>query len=120
MIHYRLWIDGQFARAGTWDLNSLNRSFVVWGDGGQFGGALSMAHWSYVRFGTLPLTHPGDLDCDGLVNFADINPFVLVLIDPAGYATQYPNCPLSNGDVNGDGRVDFNDINPFVALLTGE
>ena len=64
--------------------------------------------------------HPGDLNCDGVVNFDDINPFVLALSDPAGYQQQYPNCNILNGDVNGDGRVDFADINPFVALLTGQ
>ncbi len=61
----------------------------------------------------------GDLNCDGTVDFQDINPFVLALSDPAGYAAAYPNCNILNGDVNGDGRVDFNDINPFVELLSG-
>ncbi len=66
--------------------------------------------------GTPGLT--GDLNCDGAVNFADINPFVLALSDPAGYAQQFPSCDIHNGDINGDGLVDFNDINPFVALLS--
>ena len=63
--------------------------------------------------------HPGDLNCDGAVNFDDINPFVLALSDPAGYHSAYPNCNIMNGDINGDGLVNFDDINPFVALLTG-
>ena len=62
---------------------------------------------------------PGDLNCDGVVDFKDINPFVLLLTDPAGWQTAYPNCPQENGDANGDGVVDFKDINPFVALLAG-
>ena len=61
----------------------------------------------------------GDLNCDGTVNFADINPFVLALSNPTGYAQQYPDCNVLNGDINGDGRVDFGDINPFVGLLSG-
>ncbi|MEW6249246.1 MAG: FG-GAP-like repeat-containing protein [Planctomycetota bacterium] len=60
---------------------------------------------------------PGDLNCDGAVNFDDINPFVLALSDPAGYAAAYPNCNIHNGDCNGDGVVNFDDINAFVALL---
>jgi hypothetical protein len=60
----------------------------------------------------------GDLNCDGHVNFGDINPFVLALSNPAGYATAYPNCNILNGDINGDGHVNFGDINPFVALLS--
>ncbi|MEW6252891.1 MAG: M14 family zinc carboxypeptidase, partial [Planctomycetota bacterium] len=61
----------------------------------------------------------GDMNCDDVVNFDDINPFVLALSNPAGYAAAYPQCDIMNGDVNGDGRVDFDDINPFVALLAG-
>jgi hypothetical protein len=62
---------------------------------------------------------PGDLNCDGTVDFGDINPFVLALANPAAYATTYPDCDIMLGDVNGDGSVDFGDINPFVALLSG-
>ncbi|MEW6252179.1 MAG: C10 family peptidase [Planctomycetota bacterium] len=64
-------------------------------------------------------TFPGDLNCDQVVDFDDINPFVLALANPAGYAAAYPNCNIMNGDINCDGRVDFVDINPFVALLIG-
>jgi hypothetical protein len=60
----------------------------------------------------------GDLNCDGNVDFGDINPFVLALTNPAGYAVQFPNCDIRLGDINADGRVDFGDINPFVRLLT--
>jgi carboxypeptidase A4 len=62
---------------------------------------------------------PGDLNCDGTIGFGDINPFVLALTNPAGYATAYPNCDINLADINGDGTVGFGDINPFVALLTG-
>jgi hypothetical protein len=61
---------------------------------------------------------PGDLNCDGLIDFADINPFVLALTDPNGYAAQFPDCNIMNADINEDGLVDFGDINPFVDLLT--
>jgi hypothetical protein len=77
------------------------------GDGEPGGNALS----------TFFVTSPGDLNCDGRVNFDDINPFVLALSDPAGYLLQYPGCPLLNADTNGNGQVEFSDINPFVALL---
>ncbi len=61
----------------------------------------------------------GDMNCDGVVNFDDVNPFVLALSDPGAYAVEYPDCDLLNGDCNGDGAVDFDDINAFVALLSG-
>jgi hypothetical protein len=60
----------------------------------------------------------GDLNCDGVISFADINPFVLRLSNPVAYWTTFPACAESNGDVNADGTVDFGDINPFVALLS--
>jgi hypothetical protein len=60
----------------------------------------------------------GDLNCDGAVGFGDINPFVRLLGDPAGWQAAYPDCPIENGDINSDGLVNFGDINPFVALLS--
>ena len=59
----------------------------------------------------------GDMNCDGVLNFADINPFVLALSDPSAYEARYPNCRWLNADCNSDGSVNFRDINPFVALL---
>jgi hypothetical protein len=67
----------------------------------------------------VPPNHTGDVNCDGQVDFGDINPFVLALTDPVAYEALYPGCPLENRDINGDGRCNFGDINPFVALLAG-
>ncbi len=62
----------------------------------------------------------GDLNCDGVVDFGDINPFVLYLSNFTTWQATYPNCPAASGDVNGDGFYpSFADINPFVALLAG-
>jgi hypothetical protein len=61
----------------------------------------------------------GDMNCDLVVDFFDINPFVLALTNPAGYAATYPQCNILHGDINGDGNVEFGDINPFITLLTG-
>ncbi len=61
----------------------------------------------------------GDMNCDGVTNFADINPFVIALSNPTAYQAAYPNCNILNGDCNHDGAVNFADINPFVARLTG-
>ncbi len=59
----------------------------------------------------------GDMNCDGAVDFGDINPFVLALSDQAGYEAAFPDCARQNADCNYDGQVEFGDINPFVALL---
>lgn len=61
----------------------------------------------------------GDMNCDGVVDFGDINAFVLALTDPDGYAAAYPHCNLLMGDCDGNGELDFGDINAFVALLSG-
>ncbi len=60
----------------------------------------------------------GDLNCDGAVDAFDIDPFVLALSDPAGYATQYPACSVLAGDINCDGVLNVFDIDPFVECLT--
>lgn len=62
----------------------------------------------------------GDLNCDGSIDFADINPFVLYLSNLSAWETAFPGCSLENGDINCDGTYgqgSFGDINPFVALM---
>jgi hypothetical protein len=54
MINYELWIDDVCARSGTWYLNSLNRSFINFGDGTQGGQTRSVEKWDYFRFGVVP------------------------------------------------------------------
>jgi 6-phosphogluconolactonase (cycloisomerase 2 family) len=74
-------------------------------------GPRSIATWH-------PEIHLGDLNCDGAVDFDDINAFVLALSDPEGYAQAYPDCYIASADCNGDGLINFDDIDPFVSLLT--
>lgn len=68
---------------------------------------------------TLTVLAVADLNCDGGVDFDDINPFVLLLTDPVFWQAQYPNCCYLNGDCDGSGTVDFDDINPFIGYLSG-
>ncbi len=63
----------------------------------------------------------GDLNCDGQINFGDINPFVMYLSNFANWQGSYQGCNPENGDINGDGtygQASFGDINPFVALMS--
>jgi hypothetical protein len=64
------------------------------------------------------LNYRGDLNCDGAVDFGDINAFVLALTNPDTYAAQFPGCPLANRDVDRNGVFDFADINPFIQVLS--
>ena len=62
----------------------------------------------------------GDLNCDGNIEFGDINPFVLYLSNFTAWQAAYPGCSAENGDINCDGTYgegSFGDINPFVALI---
>ena len=66
--------------------------------------------------------HTGDVNCDGVVDFGDINPFVQYLSNFTAWQATYPRCHALNGDIDGDGthgQGSFGDINPFVALLSG-
>jgi Tol biopolymer transport system component len=62
---------------------------------------------------------PGDANCDGDISVGDIAAFVLALIDPAGYAAQFPECDIQLADANCDGAISVGDIGPFVDLLVG-
>jgi hypothetical protein len=115
MRSYELYIDGVLVRQG-WFAHRFGGSCVTWGDGVQ--GEASLHHWDYVRFGVVAATETGDVNCDGMVDFEDINPFVEMLTDPGAYQATHPGCSPGNGDINLDRTIDFQDINPFVELLT--
>jgi hypothetical protein len=88
----------------------------------DLGGVPGMPLGTWLDAAQFPLPVPvilGDLNCDGIVDFGDINPFVLAISNPAAYAGAYPDCDILAGDCNGDGYIDFGDINPFVVLLSG-
>jgi hypothetical protein len=72
--------------------------------------------WQGAAFECREVLH-GDTNCDGAVNFDDINPFVTALVGQAGYDVRYPNCFWLSADVDCNGTVNFDDINPFVGQL---
>ncbi len=56
---------------------------------------------------------PGDANCDGQIDFGDINAFVAALVEGT-----YCDGTGATADVDQNGSVGFEDINPFVNLLT--
>ena len=52
----------------------------------------------------------GDVNCDGVVDFSDIPPFIAVLLNGTFE---------DKADINRSGEVDFSDISPFIAILVG-
>jgi len=105
----------QYPAAGVWKIEVIASEVVA--DGHPETAGVIDADYALVVTGATRLP-VGDMNCDGLVNFGDINPFVLALTNPTGYAAAYPNCDIMLADINGDGLVNFADINPFVRLLT--
>ena len=63
---------------------------------------------------------PGDMNGDGALTNADIDPFLLALFNPSAYALTYPSLdPDVLGDFNGDGSLTNADIDGFIAALFG-
>lgn len=108
-----LFRDGVFYRLDTepnWTASDINsRGSVVW------------------RFGSFPnadvrllLRLPaGDLNCDGALNGADLEPFFQALGNPADYVNAFPGCDRTLADMNEDGAVNGADIDKFFAALGG-
>jgi hypothetical protein len=92
---------------GDWGRTDIDNQMRVWNDRVDMG---------VDEFGSYVY---GDLNCDGVIDPFDIDPFVLALTNPAGYAAAWPNCNIMNADCNGDGEVNAFDIDPFVELLIG-
>lgn len=127
-------ILGAAAHADTYDLtwNTIDGGGATFSSGGGYtlGGTIGqpdageMAGGGYsLRGGFWPgaLTTPGilagDMNCDGLVNNFDIDPFVLALVTPQAYVLAFPNCNILNGDVDHSGTLTNFDIDPFVVCL---
>ena len=125
-----------FPQGGTWSEILNSQALEYLGNGSGNGGSIAteevawdgMSHSAEIvvpemgllvfRYGQQQQMLVGDLNCDELVNSFDIDPFVLALGDPDGYAATYPECDINNADVNDDGYVNSFDIDPFVALLS--
>ncbi len=73
----------------------------------------------YVEFVLVAPLVVGDTDCDGDVDFFDIDPFVAALGGEQAYLANYPDCEWLSADADCDGDVDFFDIDPFVGCLGG-
>jgi len=103
-------------------MTELGLSLLGFGEDAQ-GELYVLANSTGTPFGTtgvvLRIALLGDMNCDGLLNAFDIDPFVLALTNPAAYAGVYPDCSVHNADVNNDGSVNAFDIDPFVLILTG-
>ena len=64
----------------------------------------------------------GDMNLDGVVDTADVAPFVQALTNPAGYMGRFgvdETAMVALGDINQDGVFDTADVARLVRLLVG-
>ncbi len=102
-------MSGSFDKVWVYDFGGGDHGPIEWG---QFGGNARHDGWYKPRL-------RGDTNCDGVVNFDDLDSFVLAILGEPGYLAALPRCNFINADANRDGEVDFDDISGFVALIIG-
>ena len=79
---------------------------------GYYGGMFMITIVAYENYTV------GDVDGDGNVSFADINPFVYAVShNETEFRMMYPHGHYWAADCNLDGTIDFDDINLFIELL---
>ncbi|MCB9853903.1 MAG: hypothetical protein H6819_12455 [Phycisphaerales bacterium] len=61
----------------------------------------------------------GDMNCDAVVDSADIPLFVEALLNPAVYDAAHPCCSSEQADMDGTGTPDGNDVASFVDAIFG-
>lgn len=74
-----------------------------------------MMSGTIVATAELNVNAPGDLNCSGSVDVADVPLFVEALLSPGTFG----GCDISLADVNGDTLTDGRDIGGFVAAVLG-
>ena len=89
-----LFIGGVFSRIGTTRSLGIGR----W----ELGGMSALA---------------GDMNCDGVVDFDDLDPFATALAAPEDYAAAYPQCDIDRADMDGNSSVNSADIAGFMNHL---
>ena len=59
----------------------------------------------------------GDMNCDSVVNFSDVDAFITALLSKSAYYEEHADCNWYNGDLDGNDIVNFSDVDGFVEVL---
>lgn len=59
----------------------------------------------------------GDMNCDDVVDMADVPPFALAIMNRGAYENAFPDCDADRSDLNEDQFSDGRDIAGFVEML---
>lgn len=95
--------------------------YVRWGMG-PTDSSITYSGWNIDDveiWGVVPGPVLGDMNCDGVLDLGDIDPFVLALLDKDEYLAVYPNCDLDLADTNADLSLSGSDVGSFVQFLLG-
>lgn len=75
--------------------------------------------WQDREFDDFRVFQRGDLNGDGQVTAADIEPMVMALSDRAGYQQSFPDMDADKlGDMNRNGLLDLGDLGPFIEKVS--
>lgn len=75
--------------------------------------------WPAITAGAPICACDPDMNCDGVVDGQDLEPFLLAMDDPAAYQAAYPDCAISQADADCDGDVDTADLDRLFCLIDG-
>jgi hypothetical protein len=99
----------------------LDRTGTVAGPGDTDKAAIPFAgQIPHLEPAIVPTTICADTNCDGVIDFFDIDPFVTALVAGQAEWEATHDCDFFvANDINADGIVDFFDIDPFVTAIVG-
>ncbi|MCK4340333.1 MAG: hypothetical protein KAY37_01245 [Phycisphaerae bacterium] len=119
----------KFRAAGDWEINvgqdfrfnGPNATIEPWSDNEWHRLELDVPNGRWQTYYLTPAC-PGDSNCDGAIDWRDIDYFVAAMNDNYVawgdmFAPGDPACPFVNNDVSGDGTVNWRDIDPLVAIM---
>ncbi|MCK4343472.1 MAG: right-handed parallel beta-helix repeat-containing protein [Phycisphaerae bacterium] len=109
---------GDPAFVGAWTLVDLDGNARLWDGDGDGTPIVDLGAY---EFGAPPLCF-GDSNCDGVINWRDVDFFVAAMNDnlaawEAMFVPGSPTCAFGNNDVNADGTVSWRDIGLLLGLL---
>lgn len=113
LFYYNGWEEPAFA-THSWGNESVGYNNIT----------AKIRFWKYMESDysqplTIRMYYLGDTNGDNVVDFGDINPFVLALSQgETAYNQAFSDGYWYTCDINQDGIVDFGDINPFITLIS--